>query len=387
MAGQTVLQPVCQTIGTDVTVCRSVTYAHLRAGRRYRLARSARTGRGPAERCAKKAHRPVFAWLCRGGDDGARRVWRAWMNRPLTTCTDSAISSARATAAAMGSIVLWSASGVCYRAGAEMLGDMPYLSISCVVGVLTIAALERLRGRPVGDVFRPPLRVITAGFFGVALYSVMLATAVGMADERDVGHVMLLNYLWPIWIVLLGLILWPGRTKALPAVCGTLLGFVGVAVARGWQGLAHLPANPLPHALAAAGGFMWALYSVLLRTWRVPPERGGSTFHFAVCAVMAAIIGVVRGQWQWAPLGRPGTWLLVLFAGVGPVGLAYYWWEIGMKRGAAQLIATLSYFIPVGSIVLIALFYRQAWGAMLLPGAALVAAGAWLSARAAERGG
>jgi len=310
---------------------------------------------------------------------------RTMNTSPAIEVADGRAASRRATAAAIGSIVLWCASGVCYRAGAEILGDMPYLSVSCATGVLTIMVLDAARGRSVMDLLRPPLRVMVAGFFGVALYSVMLATAMGLADERDIGHVMLLNYLWPIWIVLLGLCLWPQRTAPVPAVCGALLGFAGVVMARGWSVLEQRPASLWPHVLAGAGGFMWALYSVLLRRWEIPPERGGSTFHFVVCAIMAAMLGAARGQWQWAAVTRPEALLLTAFAGAGPVGLAYYWWEIGMKRGAVQFIATASYFIPVGSMLLIGLFYREAMSPMLIPGALLVAAGAWVSGKAGAR--
>lgn len=44
------------------------------------------------------------------------------------------------------------------------------------------------------------------------------------------------------------------------------------------------------------------------------------------------------------------------------MGLAYHWWEIGVKRGNVPLISTLAYFIPVGSTLLIGLLFREAMG-------------------------
>jgi drug/metabolite transporter (DMT)-like permease len=293
-------------------------------------------------------------------------------------------TSGIATAAAMGSIALWSFSGLCYAAGGGLLGAMPYLAMSSAIGVLTIIVLQAVRGRSIGSLFRLPRHVMLAGFFGVTVYSILLGSAVAMADQRDKAHVMLLNYLWPIWIVLLGIMLLKEKVRARRAVAGAILGFVGVAMARGWEALAHPPVDLRPHAMAAVGSVLWALYSVLLRRWQIPAEQGGSTFHFAVCAVMAAGLATWQHSWGSVPaMGLRGV-LLVLFTGVGPVGLAYYWWEIGMKRGAVPLIAGMAYLIPIASAALISLFYRASWDLLLLPSAGLIATGAWMGGRASR---
>jgi drug/metabolite transporter (DMT)-like permease len=74
----------------------------------------------------------------------------------------------------------------------------------------------------------------------------------------------------------------------------------------------------------------------------------------------------------------------ILFIGIGPIGLAYHWWELGIKRGNVHLIAVLSYFIPVGSALLIGLLFREALNPALVPGALLITVGAWLGKRAAR---
>lgn len=283
-----------------------------------------------------------------------------------------------ATGAGIGAIALWCFSGVCYAIGGRTVGAMPYLAMASAVGVLTIMAMRAIRGQAVIALFRIPGRVMAAGFLGVALYSVMLGSAMGMAEESELGQVMLLNYLWPIWIVLLGLGVLQTQARAGRAILGALFGFAGLVVAKGVSTFWQAPSSWWPHVLALGGGFFWAMYSVLLRRWNVPAEQGGSTFHFAVCAACAAIIGVLDGGWK--AMARMDGWSLgwVLFGGIGPVGLAYYWWEIGVKRGNVHLIALLAYFIPIGSAVLIGLFFREAMSWELLAGAAMIAGGAWL---------
>ena len=265
------------------------------------------------------------------------------------------------------------------------MGVMPYLAASSAIGVLTIVLLYALKGRPIADLVRLPARVIVAGLLGIVVYSILLVGALALAEERYVATIMLINYLWPVEIVLLSLLLLDRRGKVWLAVLGAALGFIGVALARGPDAISRPPASVWPLLLAFAGSLLWAMYSVLLRKWGVPVERGGSTFQFAVLAIVSAIIATVFGHWR--PIGDMSTSaiVLVILGGIGPVGLGYYWWEIGVKQGAVRFIALLAYFIPIGSAALIGIYFKEAMSAWLLPAAALITIGAVLGHVATTR--
>jgi drug/metabolite transporter (DMT)-like permease len=286
-----------------------------------------------------------------------------------------------ATAFAIGSILLWCWSGVCFASGSRLIGPAAYLSFMTATGAVTIVVLQVFRRRPLSGLVRLPLKVIVSGFFGVALYTVMLAMAFGMAAESDLGQINLLNYLWPIWIVLLSILLLEDHPGGPTVIGGALMGFTGVALSKGIEGLLRPPVDWRPHLMALIGGFLWASYCVLLRRWRIPEEKGGTAFHFALCAILAALMASWRGEWQGLTGWSPEAVLWVIFGGVGPVGLAYHWWEIGMKRGNLNLLVPLAYFIPVGSSLLIALIFEESMNRGLIPGALLITAGAWLAGR------
>lgn len=286
-----------------------------------------------------------------------------------------------ATLFAVGSILLWCWSGVCFARGGRLLGPGVYLTFMTAVGAATIVTLQFLRRRPLADLVLLPLPVVISGFFGVAVYTLMLALAFGIADQADLGQVNLLNYLWPIWIVILSLFLLGEKRGRGATAGGVVLGFAGVAAARGLEELGRFPLDWRPHILALLGGFLWALYCVLLRRWRVPEEKGGTAFHFTLCAIMAAVVATWRGEWQGLTGLSFESVLWIVFGGVGPVGLAYHWWEIGMKRGNTNVLIPLAYFIPVGSSLLIGLLYKESMNAGLIPGSLLITAGAWLASR------
>jgi drug/metabolite transporter (DMT)-like permease len=297
-----------------------------------------------------------------------------------STANDS--TSGLATAAGIGAIAFWCWSGPCFAAGSRAIGSMPYVAFTSVVGVITGMVFHRARGQALADLFRLPRRVIVAGFFGVAVYTVVMTGAVGMASDSDLGQIILINYLWPIWIIVLGLLLLDEKPRIGLTLVAAALGFGGVVVSKGLEPFTRPPAGLVPHALAMIAAFLWALYSVLLKRWRVPEENCGSTGQFIVCAFLATGVGALNGQWEAMPVPDASAVFWILFGGIGPIGLGYYLWEIGIKRGAAHMIALLAYFIPVVSALLIGLLFREAISPGLLPGALMIVAGAYLGSRA-----
>lgn len=292
------------------------------------------------------------------------------------------------TAAGLAAVVLWSWTGPCLAAGTRGLGAMPFLAITSAVGAMTGAAFHARRGggHRLRDLVALPPRVLVAGFFGVAVYTLLLTLAVGLAAEQDLAQIVLVNYLWPVLVVVLGAALGVDRARPGLAALAALLGFTGVVVSRGLDAFERPAGSLLPHGLALLGATAWSLYSVLLRRWRVPEESNGSTIQFAVCAVMAAALAFAGGDWQ-ALGARPGlvTGLAVAFVhGVGPVGLGYALWELGMKRGDARLVAVAANFIPLANAGLVALLFQGAASPALIPGAVLITLGAALARRASR---
>jgi drug/metabolite transporter (DMT)-like permease len=182
-------------------------------------------------------------------------------------------------------------------------------------------------------------------------------------------------------MVLLQNVFFPGNQRWLPLTAGILLGFAGLLLTRSSALSVPDRESLIPFLLALTGGLLWALYSVLLKKWNIPDSKGGTTFHFSTCAVMALVLHcLLPGEshviaWD----GELVFW--VVFGAAGPVGTAYYFWEMAVKRGNPGFIAALSYFIPVGSSLVLGWLFSETLTPGLLPGALLIAAGAWVVRR------
>ena len=77
-------------------------------------------------------------------------------------------------------------------------------------------------------------------------------------------------------------------------------------------------------------------------------------------------------------------WASVVGLGLGPVGLAFFVWDIGVKQGDIQLLGTSSYAAPLLSTLVLVLAgvaapsYSLLWAALLITGGAVAAARASL---------
>jgi drug/metabolite transporter (DMT)-like permease len=72
----------------------------------------------------------------------------------------------------------------------------------------------------------------------------------------------------------------------------------------------------------------------------------------------------------------------VLLLGLGPMGAAFFLWDIGMKRGDPRLLGTLAYATPVASTLLLAASGEGVLGWRAMAAAGLVAGGGLVASRA-----
>ena len=212
----------------------------------------------------------------------------------------------------------------------------------------------------------------TLGLFGANL---LYFAAMWLAPLAETG---LIGYLWPLFIVLLSGLL-PGERLGPLHVLGALTGFAGVALMV-LRGGADWPAQAVPgFALALAFALAWAGYSVGSRRFGAQPTEA-VTVYFLAGAVLSALAHLAFEQTQW-PQDSLG-WMSLIALGIGPTGLSFFAWDVGMKRGDIQLLGVVSYAAPLLSTLALIAAGIAAPSILLIAAAALIAGGAALAARA-----
>jgi len=214
----------------------------------------------------------------------------------------------------------------------------------------------------------------TAGLFG---YHFLYFSALRAAPAAEAG---LIAYLWPILIVLFSGLL-PGEKLKRGHIVGALVSFSGAAlvVAGGATGFSH--EYVYGYVLAAGCALTWSGYSVLSRKLGDVPTASVAVFCvFTAVLSAAAHFAVETTAWPQSGLG----WASLLALGAGPVGLAFYVWDIGVKKGDIQLLGVASYAAPLLSTIVLVLagIAEPRW--QLWVAAALITGGASMAARASR---
>ncbi len=283
----------------------------------------------------------------------------------------------RATLLGLGAILLWSLLALLTVRTAPV---PPFLLNALTFGVGGAAGLAWLAASGGMAVLRRVgwrgCAFVTAGLFG---YHALYFSALRLAPPAEAG---LIAYLWPLMIVLFSGLL-PGERLRPAHVAGALVAFAGAALIV-LRGGAAFEAGAAPGlALAFVCALTWSAYSVLSRRMRDVP-----TAVVAIACVATAALSLplhlAFEDTRW-PVGADG-WLAVLALGLGPVGLAFYFWDIGMKHGDIQMLGAASYAAPLLSTAALIAAGLAAPSAALILAAGLIAAGAALAASARPAG-
>jgi drug/metabolite transporter (DMT)-like permease len=210
------------------------------------------------------------------------------------------------------------------------------------------------------------------GLFG---YHALYFLALRFAPPAEAG---LLNYLWPLLIVLFSSLL-PGERLAPHHIIGALLGLAGtVLLLAGNIGSGFAPGQ-IPGLIAAfVAAFVWAAYSVMSRRLKSVPTDAVAGFCLATALLATLVHGMVEVT-VWPQ--TTAQWLAIIALGAGPVGAAFYAWDIGMKRGDIRVLGAASYATPLLSTAFLILAGFAKPSAVIAIAAVLIAGGGLIAAR------
>jgi drug/metabolite transporter (DMT)-like permease len=221
-----------------------------------------------------------------------------------------------------------------------------------------------------------PLHVYIIGTLGLFGYHALYFSALRLAPPAEAS---LIAYLWPLFIVLFSGFL-PGERLGLLHILGALFAFAGAALliapdADGFTGGVGL-------ILAGLCALTWSGYSVLSRTFGSVPTDSVAVFC-VLTAILSVPLHLMLETTQW-PANTVG-WGAVLALGLGPVGLAFYVWDVGVKSGDIQLLGVASYAAPLLSTLILVGTGVATASLTLVLSAALIAGGAGLAAFGSAR--
>lgn len=257
----------------------------------------------------------------------------------------------------------------------ELSGNIPAFqltamsfTLACALGLLILLRAEDA----LFNCLRLPLSVWALGVLGLFGYHFFYFVAL---QNAPVVEASLIAYLWPLFIVLFSALL-PGEHLRWFHVVGAIASFVGVGllVTKG-ESISFDARYTIGYLAAFICALVWSSYSVLSRRFGNVPTNAVGGF----CGVTALLAWVCHFLFESTVVPTGREWLAVLGLGLGPVGLAFFTWDYGVKHGNIKALGVLSYLTPLLSTFLLSAFNIAelswtVWGAcLLIVGGALTA--------------
>lgn len=254
----------------------------------------------------------------------------------------------QATLIGISAILMWATLALL----TELSGAVPAFQLTAmsftVAFLVGVAVWWRSGGNPL-RYLRLPLAVWALGITGLFGYHFFYFIALKNAPAVEAS---LIAYLWPLLIVVFSALLPDEKLRWFHCV-GTVAAFIGVGllVTKG-QTVTFDARYTTGYLAALLCALIWSSYSLLSR-------RLGSISTNAVggfCGATAILAWLCHFLFESTVVPSGGEWVAIFGLGLGPVGLAFFTWDYGVKHGNIKVLGTLSYATPLLSTLLLIAF-------------------------------
>lgn len=190
-------------------------------------------------------------------------------------------------------------------------------------------------------------RLVLVSILGAGLFNTLIYLGLNYTSANN-SSIILASM--PLGIIALSATLGMERTNALQ-ISGLLISVLGVLwiITNGsLQNLLQFKFNQGDIAILGCV-IVWAVYSVLLKKWRPPALQALPFLAIQVmCGMAFALPLFAFEQSQGAPiLWQPLLYLILLYVGIFPSLLAFFFWQQGIAMGGANVAGL---FIPLISV-------------------------------------
>ena len=264
--------------------------------------------------------------------------------------------------AALGAIVLWSS----LASLATLIPNVP-IFLKTGVGLLigSVIALPLARFQIKQLAVKP--KILLLGVYGLFGYHAALFVALSTSPSVQAN---LVNYLWPLLIVLLAPLFSKKVKLNLRVVIGGLMGFIGASLA--------ILSGSSSDGLFYSGYLFAFMAAIVWSTYSLATNRIGS-FPTPAVGLFALVSGILSIAMHFVFETQVSLssfdWMILVLLGLGPLGAAFYLWDYAIKRSNPQEIGLLSFLTPLLSTGFLLVISGQALSWLLAIAAALIVGG------------
>ncbi len=251
-------------------------------------------------------------------------------------------------------IILWSLIPSFAKFAQNTLDQHQYMFYSSTVSFITLLCIS-IYQKKAGEVFSYSIKTLSLllllGFLNFLYY---LLLYLGYKEANGL-EVLVIQYLWPIFIVVLSLILLKEKLSK-NKVLSVLIGFTGVTIVITKGNIHQLDFSNLNILLIVMiGTFSFALFSVLSKTIKV--NLTNSVMIYFLAASIYSYISINTFSRMTFPL--PNDWISIIINGVFLNGISYLFWIKALKQMDASQVAPYIFITPILSASLLILIFNE----------------------------
>jgi drug/metabolite transporter (DMT)-like permease len=270
------------------------------------------------------------------------------------------------------SILLWGTLALLTKLTGGQVPPFQMMAMTFAVAFMLMSIRWWIQGHTGLRFIRQSPQAWCLGIGGLFGYHFAYFKAITLAPAIEVS---LLAYLWPLLIVLLSSFL-PGESFKLRYVVGAIVALVGCWLLIGMNSNGFTWKYVNGYLMAVMCALIWSSYSVLSRLVQAVPTDAVGWFC-GVTALLAFICHLLWEETLWP--SDTVAWLCILGLGLGPVGLAFFTWDYGVKHGNIQLLGTLAYSTPLISVILLILAGFGQATSLLIIASTLIVIGSFIA--------
>ena len=274
----------------------------------------------------------------------------------------------RSDLAALAAVVMWASLATL----AAILAHIPPLLLTGLGLLIGSVIALPLSGFNLKKIWPKP-KVLLLGVYGLFGYHAALFAGLQNAPEVQAN---LVNYLWPLLIVILAPLIVKGTTLRPRHIFAAVTGFVGAAMAI-VSGTQLTGGFEIGYVYALLAALIWSTYSLGIRAIGSFDVSAVGAFGLVAgaLAIGAHLIFEPRVQITSADL------LPLALLGLGALGASFYFWAYALQNGEPQRIGLIAFLTPVLSTVLLILWTGSQLSPLLLLSATLIFVAAWFGGR------
>ena len=258
---------------------------------------------------------------------------------------------------ALMSISFWGVSFVSTKAVLGKLDPFSLLVIRFGIGALFLLLLLLLQRHRLKISIKYVPHIMVLGILGVFVHQVLQATALLTINASAAGWLISFS---PIFTVILSLLFLHEKMNITKAV-GMVLAITGVIIVtstRSGQSF-HFAMN-LGFLLMILSTLNWAIYSVLLKSLKIPYPPLVITFYMCLLGLILTTPFIIRNRgWENLTLLDQTEWAHLLFLGVFVSGIAYWYWGKALEVLEASKVSMFLYLEPLATLVAAVLLLHE----------------------------